>query len=181
MNNEKTVTASPSLQGAALESAGARRLATPADLAAAIKTGAELVSEKQGTVKENLKKALGRYGKIKFSRFTATKVYECRGLLESGEDPFLLALYFNVEFSAIARIANDILRLQHDAKGPSDAPAPAIPTTVLEYLKLAERIMDAKEKAEAAERAAASAEGERLAEAADITAKEAAGESVPAT
>lgn len=114
------------------------RPATPEDIALAGKSVDELKQEAvAGRPVVDLKKALGRYGKVQFSSFTPTKVFECRGLLESGEDPFYLALYFNVAFSDVAKLANNVLKVRCEFDG---RPAVSIPESLPDYLKLAEKM-----------------------------------------
>lgn len=127
--------------------------ATPEEIAIAGKSGAELVADSNKRAsklsEDSLKKQMGRYGKVRFSKFTPTKVFECRQLLESGEDPFLLAVYLNVDFGEVARLANNVIKVRCEHMG---WPLIEIPTTVPGYLKLQERrLIAAEEKEKAAQ------------------------------
>lgn len=92
-----------------------------------------------------LKRQLGRYHNLSRPKMSATKVYKCRELLEQGEDPFMLAIYFNADFGAVASIANDVLRVRAEAKGQTEFQT--VPTTVHGYLKRAQEIETARSEA----------------------------------
>lgn len=132
------------------------RPATPEEIKLASASGKQLYADKTGDVGAALdsalalKRQLGRYHALTRPKMSPTKVYKCREHLQAGEDPFLLALYFNADFAAVANIANDILRVRAEAKGL--ATFQTIPTTVPEYLKLAEKLLKQREaQAEAVE------------------------------
>ena len=63
-------------------------------------------------------------------------LYECRQLLET-EDPFLLALYFNVAFRDVARLANNLLKERCEAEGRK---VEQMPEHLPAYLKIVERM-----------------------------------------
>ncbi len=120
------------------------RAATPEEIKLAKTSGKQLYAEKTGDVgaaldpQIALKRQLGRYHALTRPKMSATKVFKCRELLSQGEDPFLLALYFNADFEAVAKIANDILRVRAELRG--DTNFQTIPTTVAGYLKLAQKL-----------------------------------------
>lgn len=154
------------LERAIATSAQAERAPTAEELRLATASPAQLLREKTGDVGAGvdpqlaLKRQLGRYHQLTRPKMSPTKVYNCRSLLEKGEDPFMLALYFNADFGAVAGIANDILRVKEERLG---RPLGRIPTTVFAYLQLAQKLQDeaaalANEDAPAAEIDAASAD-----------------------
>lgn len=117
--------------------------ATPEEIALASKSGAELLAERAGFAK-TIKRKAALYGKEKFSKFTPKKVFECRNYLMAGEDPFYLALYYNVAFHEVAKIANNILEVREHESGKTLG---RIPTRLPDYLRLAERVEAARQKA----------------------------------
>lgn len=130
------------------------RPATPEEIKLAGASAKQLMAEKTGDVgaaldpQLALKRQLGRYHELTRPKMTATKVYKCREHLERGEDPFLLALYFNADFTAVANIANDVLRVRAERKGL--ATFQTIPVTVPGYLALAEKMREDRERSEVA-------------------------------
>jgi hypothetical protein len=85
---------------------------------------------------ELLREKLDNFAGVKLNKVTATRLFKIRELLNTGEDPFMVALFFRVPFDRVARIANNVL----EERGI----AGRIPETLLGYLALVDEITAGK-------------------------------------
>lgn len=122
------------------ESDRAARPATAEEIRLAGLSGKDLMAAKTGAVKEAadpnaaLKRQLGRYAALTRPKMSPTKVYNCRIELEKGADPLLLAIHYNADFSAVMRIANDVLRVRCEKENRDVI---QFPTDIPGYIKIA--------------------------------------------